>query len=249
MQPLEGELAGTEIRRMYAMPEFLKSVHRFKEKLFPPEPELSDFIRKVHLGGKDDHNRLKEEDLFKQQKAYLGTDGSNLLWLLRLGGENSESLTEELGLDEFWYYCAGVVHRSQFKVEDVCLSLKGVFLTGIPSSKPVSQAVVPTQAMNGHLETLIGIGSEKPERKTKVTQRKGKQPTPRKLDQAIGVQTQNPEWTIKKVAEEVGCSREYLSNSQEFQKWRKGMKEALKSNSDIRHGSKDSETGQIEAWQ
>lgn len=115
-----------------------------------------------------------------------------------------------------------------------------------PGCRIVKLTIDPFYACSLAIDTLIeetesvqADDARRKRRKTKV----------RKVEEAIGVQTQQPDWTIRRVAQVVGCSREYLSRNKDFQKWRKGMKEALaEAKLNIPHGEKDRETGKMAAW-
>lgn len=65
------------------------------------------------------------------------------------------------------------------------------------------------------------------------------------LARALGVLVQNPGWTVERIAESVGTSREYLSSLHKFKAARKAIKEAGKAN--VPHGAKSAD-GDLEAW-
>ena len=55
----------------------------------------------------------------------------------------------------------------------------------------------------------------------------------------------HPEWTNKRIAEEVGCHPKTLSRPGSFREARKAIKGA---DCRLPRGSKNGETGDIEAW-
>ena len=63
---------------------------------------------------------------------------------------------------------------------------------------------------------------------------------------ALAILVEHPEWTDKKIAEAIGVSRTTLYDWSKFKK----AKEALNQGKNrFPHGSKDGETGDIEAWE